>query len=1533
MKTTPMFSFRLSRRAHLVALLLWTWLAAPLISQATVRFWTGGGANNNWNNGANWSTGVAPVANDDLIFQGGASVDVTSLNNTNNYTAGTVFNSITITGTNYVLRGNQVVFTNSGVAISAQHVTGANNIEFPIQLGVTTQTFECTGAGAFLNLGSLSLQATIDLNGQNLTFNPTGVINVYDDLTGTGNLTKNGAGSLLLAAIVANTYVGTCSVNAGTLELNDIAGPSVNMITGNLNINNNSIVEVIEGNQIADTATVAMNAAGQFNLIGGVNETIGALTIVNGGDVNTGAGTLAVNGNILGDANTGNPATISGNLSLGAADRIITATDASGASPGFVISANLSGGAGVGFTKTGAGGLRLSGVNTYSGATIVSNGFVNLANNSALGNGGAGTTLRGGSLLMEGVTISNEWLTNDSSSSVVQALGALTSTWASNVVLNATLDIHTFTTGVLDIIGVIQGPGGVTKAGPGTLRYSGGTGVGNTYSGATVVNEGLLELNKLGNLAIASGSLTVGDGLGGDDADIVRYTGGSGSEIHISVPITVTASGLLDLNGHNDDLGGIALLGGTVTTGAGRLIMGGNLTSGNPATNGNASISGILDLGSSDRTFTTTNTLDITANVIGSAAGFVKAGTGNLHLFASNSYAGLTLVQRGFLYARNDNSLGSAAAGTVVSNQATLVLQGGIGVTNESLTLSGTSANSNWGALDVEGSGTNFWNGPIILNAQTSIAPFGSSSVLRINGPISGPGGFVVGSPDGSGSGYLYLDGANANTFAGAVVVNPSCDLLLNKSGFDGAIPQDLTINGTVRALANNQIDNNNSAVVINALGTYDLNGFVEAIGSLAGSGSFIDVGAIFHAGSDNTSTLFSGVISGTGELQKDGAGTMTLTGTNTYTGRTLINSGTLIVNGYQPQSPVTVGGAASLGGTGTVGIVVCSGNLLPGTSPGILTASNLTFTASGDYHVELTGLLPGMDNDQMNVRGTNSLANAVLHVMPAFVTPVALSNQFTILNNDGAEAVTGTFLGLANNATFTTAGYGFRINYGNDVQLTLVDLPGASTGTAVSAGNGDGVIAPNECNHLSIVVTNKTASPMTGVSASLASLTAGVWITQPVSPYPDLPANGRGTNQAGFQISTTTNFVCGSDITLELTVFTATHGAFKLPITIPTGVPAAVPVRYDVNTSTNIPDIGTIDSTNTVAGFVGPVKKVAVSLWLTHGVASDLSLTLISPDGVAIDLSSGNGAGANFGSSCSPDGNRTTFDDTAATAITAGTPPFAGSFRPEGSLAALIGGTANGQWRLRVNDANGGTLGTLRCWSLFLYGADCGIGSGQCELCPEVSISAAFTPSSPLCNSYVQTAGGPSTCGAVKVCPGNIPGLFPCDVFTFRNGPSNACITITVDNSDTGFSMAVSAHSAGFNPAAADKCLSYLGDAGLVVSDINSPVAFEINVAANAVFSVFTVGGGYGPYHLTVTGGNCRPVLNVTPLPGNRAWLDWTTAAGGYQLESTNALITGGTSIWPPVTNAPVVLNGRFNVTNNVTTSNRFYHLRKPLP
>src|SRR5207249_2902804 len=149
------------------------------------------------------------------------------------------------------------------------------------------------------------------------------------------------------------------------------------------------------------------------------------------------------------------------------------------------------------------------------------------------------------------------------------------------------------------------------------------------------------------------------------------------------------------------------------------------------------------------------------------------------------------------------------------------------------------------------------------------------------------------------------------------------------------------------------------------------------------------------------------------------------------------------LVNGSQSASPVNVNGG-TLGGTGTVGTIIstASGGTVstgsPETSPGILNSGNLNLAAAGtrSFVVQLNGTTAGSGYDQLNVNGTVNLTGATLSGTVGFVP--AVGNTFTIINNDGADAVTGTFSGLAQGATLTLSGFNFTISYtggtGNDV-------------------------------------------------------------------------------------------------------------------------------------------------------------------------------------------------------------------------------------------------------------------------------------------------------------------------------------------------------------------------------------------------------------------------------------------------------------------------------------------------------------------
>jgi subtilisin-like proprotein convertase family protein len=116
-----------------------------------------------------------------------------------------------------------------------------------------------------------------------------------------------------------------------------------------------------------------------------------------------------------------------------------------------------------------------------------------------------------------------------------------------------------------------------------------------------------------------------------------------------------------------------------------------------------------------------------------------------------------------------------------------------------------------------------------------------------------------------------------------------------------------------------------------------------------------------------------------------------------------------------------------------------------------------------------------------------------------------------------------------------------------------------------------------------------------------------------------------------------------------------------------------------------------------------GTVTDVNVRIRLNHTFDGDLSIRLQAPNGAIVSLAENRGgSGDNFGSGATDcTGTKTVFDDEAATAISAGAAPFAGSFRPETPLTGAEGIPAAGNWTLLITDEVGGDLGTLFCYEL----------------------------------------------------------------------------------------------------------------------------------------------------------------------------------------------------------------------------------------
>ena len=92
------------------------------------------------------------------------------------------------------------------------------------------------------------------------------------------------------------------------------------------------------------------------------------------------------------------------------------------------------------------------------------------------------------------------------------------------------------------------------------------------------------------------------------------------------------------------------------------------------------------------------------------------------------------------------------------------------------------------------------------------------------------------------------------------------------------------------------------------------------------------------------------------------------------------------------------------------------------------------------------------------------------------------------------------------------------------------------------------------------------------------------------------------------------------------------------------------------------------------------PILDLDVKVSIAHTYDQDLTLSIIHPDGREIILvQNQGGSGNNF--------DNTIFDAEATNPIQSGSPPFSGTYLPQGDLASLYNSSAQGNWRFKVVD------------------------------------------------------------------------------------------------------------------------------------------------------------------------------------------------------------------------------------------------------
>ncbi|WP_113956606.1 beta strand repeat-containing protein [Roseimicrobium gellanilyticum] len=365
------------------------------------------------------------------------------------------------------------------------------------------------------------------------------------------NIVKRGTGVGIMTQ--TNTYTGTTTIENGTLR------------SGSSNVLPDASPIIINATGAGVTATLDLNN----NNDSIASLTMGGTTTTSTPTVQTGTGTLTLLGNVTYDAaNNPQGGTISGNLALGGASRTFTVGDSTTATNDLTVSAVVSSAGTGSIVKTGLGTMVLSGNNTYTGTTTVSQGRLHVGVGGGVGSRAAGDTGAAGA---SATTVSAGAFL--SGTGTVQGTASSTAHSIQGTIQPGSWNGTTSGIGKLDIVGNLNATGGTFA-----LQLSGNSMNDATLAGFVAGSAGY-DSHVTAQLGTYEGSVTgIAGGANHDFLNIsgsVTLDGNTRIQVQTEGSYTYAAGDIFDILDWTGLTAGLFDVGSITATGNARLRSGG----------------------------------------------------------------------------------------------------------------------------------------------------------------------------------------------------------------------------------------------------------------------------------------------------------------------------------------------------------------------------------------------------------------------------------------------------------------------------------------------------------------------------------------------------------------------------------------------------------------------------------------------------------------------------------------------------------------------------------------------------------------------------------------------------------------------------------------------------------------------------------------------------------------------------------------------------------------------------------------------